>query len=106
VGFDDYRELDLEGAKSALPIWTDFMKRATRMGAYRNAKEFPMPSGITQAQICSESGKLATDQCPDSRAEYFISGTEPTEKCDLHQVEASNPIGAAADSGSAPSPQE
>ncbi len=28
VGFDDNRELDIEGAHSALPIWTEFMKRA------------------------------------------------------------------------------
>src|SRR5579859_3527197 len=28
VGFDDNRELNLEGAHSAAPIWTEFMKRA------------------------------------------------------------------------------
>src|SRR5205823_1315839 len=28
VGYDDYRDLKLEGAHSALPIWTNFMKRA------------------------------------------------------------------------------
>jgi len=84
VGFDDYRELGLEGAKSALPIWTEFMKRASRMGAYRDAKEFPMVNGITQARICLQSGKLAGDQCPDTRVQYFISGTQPTEQCDMH----------------------
>ncbi len=84
VGFDDYRELNLEGAKSALPIWTEFMKRASRMGAYRNAKDFPMPGGITQAQICLDSGKLAGDQCPNTRGEFFLSGTEPVDKCNLH----------------------
>jgi len=86
VGFDDYRDLNLEGARSALPIWTEFMKRAAKMGAYRNAKEFPSPGGIVQARICTASGKLAGDQCPDTRGEYFISGSEPTEKCDLHQA--------------------
>jgi penicillin-binding protein 1B len=84
VGFDDYRELNLEGAKSALPIWTEFMKRAARMGAYRRALEFPMPTGIEHATICVESGKLAGDQCPNTRNEYFIAGSEP-ERCDLHQ---------------------
>lgn len=84
VGFDDYRELGLEGARSALPIWAEFMKRASRMGAYRNAKEFPMPGGITQANICLQSGKLAGDQCPRTRSEYFVAGTEPTAQCDLH----------------------
>ncbi len=87
VGFDDYRELNLEGARSALPIWTEFMKRAAHMGAYRNAKEFPMPAGIEQAAICQGSGKLAGPQCTDTRNEYFIAGSEP-EKCDLHQLHA------------------
>ena len=30
VGFDDNRELMLEGASSALPIWTEFMKQAVK----------------------------------------------------------------------------
>jgi penicillin-binding protein 1B len=90
VGFDDYRELNLEGAKSALPIWTEFMKRAARMGAYKNAREFPAPAGIEQAVICRDSGKLAGPQCPNTRNEYFIAGSEP-EKCDLHQPSAAPP---------------
>jgi len=90
VGFDDYRELNLEGAKSALPIWTEFMKRAARIGAYKNAREFPAPAGIEQAVICSDSGKLAGAQCPNTRNEYFIAGSEP-EKCDLHQLSAAAP---------------
>src|ERR1041384_7918210 len=28
VGYDDNTDLKLEGSKSALPIWTEFMKRA------------------------------------------------------------------------------
>jgi penicillin-binding protein 1B len=89
VGYDDYRELNLEGAKSALPVWTEFMKRASHLGRYRDAKEFPMPPGIESAEICEESGKLAGDRCLDTRNEYFIRGSEP-DKCDLH----ANPITA------------
>ncbi|MDP9054634.1 MAG: PBP1A family penicillin-binding protein [Acidobacteriota bacterium] len=87
VGYDDYRELKLEGAKSALPIWTEFMKRASHVGAYRNAKEFPMPQGIESAKICLDSGKLAGDQCPRTRNEYFIAGSEPGT-CDMHGAPA------------------
>jgi penicillin-binding protein 1B len=100
VGFDDYRELGLEGARSALPIWTEFMKRATRMGAYRGAKEFPAPSGIVSANICMDSGKLAGDQCPNTRGEFFVAGSEPTVKCDMHKVEDAPPL--APDDASAP----
>ena len=40
VGFDDNRELDIEGAHSALPIWTEFMKRAIELRKYSDAKPF------------------------------------------------------------------
>src|SRR5439155_9257319 len=40
VGFDDNSELKLEGAKSALPIWTEFMKRATAQPLYRDVRPF------------------------------------------------------------------
>jgi penicillin-binding protein 1B len=86
VGFDDYRELDLEGAKSALPIWTEFMKKASQVGAYRNAVEFSAPPGISVVRICTESGKLAGDLCLNTRNEAFISGSEPTDTCDLHKT--------------------
>jgi penicillin-binding protein 1B len=78
VGFDDYKELGLEGAKSALPIWTAFMKKAAH-----NGKAFPMPGGIESARICNRSGKLAGDYCTDTRTEVFIAGTQPVDQCDL-----------------------
>jgi len=87
VGFDDYRELNLEGAKSALPVWTEFMKRAARVAAYRKATAFAQPPGISSARICAQSGKLAGDMCTLVRNEDFIDGTAPQEKCDDHRVE-------------------
>ena len=78
VGFDDYKELGLEGAKSALPIWTAFMKKAAH-----NGKEFPIPAGIESAKICNRSGKLAGDYCTDTRNEVFIAGTQPVDQCDI-----------------------
>ena len=86
VGFDDYRELNLEGAKSALPVWTEFMKKAGHLGVYRDAHAFAPPAGITSAKICPESGKLAGDFCPKTASEVFIAGTEPTVTCDLHKA--------------------
>jgi penicillin-binding protein 1B len=84
VGFDDDRELNLEGARSALPIWADFMKHASQAFPYSAAHDFRAPSGIATAQICSESGELAGPYCPKVRTEVFIDGTEPTTFCNRH----------------------
>ncbi len=43
VGFDDNRKLDLEGAHSALPIWTEFMKRALENRALRGCQALRGP---------------------------------------------------------------
>ena len=84
VGFDDNSELNLEGSKSALPIWTEFMKRAIQQPLYRDPKPFKPPAGITSAAIDSETGLLAAPNCPARRTEFFIAGTEPTEICEQH----------------------
>ncbi len=84
VGFDDNRELGLEGAHSALPVWTEFMKRAHQYREYRNVSEFQAPDGIVSVEIDPTSGQLATGACPVTRTEVFISGTQPVESCRLH----------------------
>ncbi len=84
VGFDDDRTLDLEGAHSALPIWTDFMKRALQYRAYRDARPFAAPDGIVSVEIDPESGLLATAGCPKTITEVYISGTQPVTSCPLH----------------------
>ena len=84
VGFDDNRELNLEGARSALPIWTEFMKRASRFKAYRNPAPFTAPQGIVSAAICSDSGELASPSCPNVETDFFAEGTEPQTQCTRH----------------------
>jgi penicillin-binding protein 1B len=86
VGFDDNRDLNLEGARSALPIWAEFMKRAAQFRPYRDAKPFSAPSGVVSVQICSDSGQLAGPNCPQTRYETFISGSQPSVECELHGI--------------------
>jgi penicillin-binding protein 1B len=103
VGFDDYRQLDLEGARSALPIWAEFMRRAAEFRAYRDVKYFQAPSGVVSIQIDPDSGMPATAQCPKTINEFFISGTEPVGSCPLHG--GSSPDNTHVSGWDAPAPQ-
>ncbi|MEK7751347.1 MAG: PBP1A family penicillin-binding protein [Acidobacteriota bacterium] len=96
VGFDDNKELHLEGARSALPIWTEFMKRAHQFREYRNVKPFEAPDGIVSVLIDPATGQLAAN-CPDARPELFIAGTQPVEVCRLHGGRGSSTQVAAWD---------
>ena len=91
IGFDDHRR-DLGrttasgalkdqvsgyegGAKSAQPAWDDYMKTALD-----GVPEQPLtpPPGIVTVTIDRSTGKLANGG-GNTRQEYFIEGTQPTE---------------------------
>ena len=98
VGFDQPRTILPNGfaADLAVPMWSRFMKDATRGD---KPDWLIPPSGISTAQVCRLSGKLATDGCQDVEVvsndgqidrrsmiytEYFARGTVPDAYCDLH----------------------
>ena len=86
VGYDDNRDLNIQGSQSALPIWTEFMMKATALypPADPDKMYFDAPSGIDFARIDPESLQLANPSCPTTFEEAFIAGTEPTAHCPLH----------------------
>ncbi len=84
VGYDDYRDLKIEGAHSRLPIWTDFMKRAHTHRAYRTANDFDVPDGVVGVQMDPQTGELATSACPDIRTDILSGRHQPTQFCHLH----------------------
>jgi penicillin-binding protein 1B len=85
VGHDDNQPLGLTGARAALPIWTSFMKHAL---AARPNVAFQVPEGIDFVDIDPKTGKLATPYCPRTVSQAFLSGTEPTQQCDVKHDEA------------------
>ena len=84
VGFDNNQPISLTGTQAALPIWTTFMQAAL---AGRPSVPFEVPEGITFAEIDRDTGQLALPTCPRVYNESFLTGTEPTEYCELHVVD-------------------
>jgi penicillin-binding protein 1B len=81
VGMDDNQPLGLSGTQAALPIWTSFMSRAL---AGRSNVSFEAPEGLIWLDIDRDTGELAGPLCPRTFSEAFLSGTEPTQTCQLH----------------------
>ncbi len=84
VGFDDPKTMGREayGSRQALPIWADFMRRASRV---RPARDFERPAGLHDEVLCAISYRKPVDGCP-LYTEYFKDGDDvPGELCTLHE---------------------
>ena len=57
VGFDRQSELGLSGSSAALPIWTDFMKRAT--------SRLPVTDFVTPPGVSTIDARAFIPRCPD-----------------------------------------
>ncbi|WP_248929147.1 transglycosylase domain-containing protein [Paenibacillus hamazuiensis] len=78
VGYDKGRTVSAVESYLAAPIFADFTE-----GALESVppKLFPIPDGVVNVYIDPATGKLANEDCPNSRMEAFVKGTEPTEYC-------------------------
>jgi penicillin-binding protein 1B len=100
VGFDHRESLNLSGGQAALPIWTEFMKRAT---VGRSAACFVPPSGVRLRR--SSYGTGTSSSCPDVADDAFYLDDEPTQ-ADIQSGPRTVPIGATAPSPPSSSEQE
>jgi 1A family penicillin-binding protein len=84
VGFDQPAPIgqDAYGARIALPIWADFMKRTVRE---LPSNDFEVPEGINGEELCSISYLRPVEGCP-TYIEYFKEGDAiPSQLCPIHQ---------------------
>lgn len=84
VGLDQPAPIGREayGARIALPIWAEFMKRAARA---LPPGEFRAPAGLRAEELCSVSYVRPVDGCP-VYTEYFKEGdTVPSAMCPVHR---------------------
>lgn len=89
VGYDDNTRTHLSGARAALPIWSRFTFKVRPPGG---SPGFAAPPGVVGAWIDPESGGLATDRCPETRAEFFLEDFPPGELCPLHGGRRARPL--------------
>ena len=89
IGKDDYSPFNngefgrYIGSSDAAIVWKIIMEEAHKNLEY---KDLPKPEGVTEAYVCSESGKIPSSSCPKSsiKLEFFMKGTVPGEICDYH----------------------
>jgi penicillin-binding protein 1A len=86
MGFDQPKRIlvGATGGKLAAPVWGRVLAKYYQ--SHPAPAAWSPPAGVMQVQIDSETGQLATPDCPPEqvRTEWFAVGTEPTEECHLH----------------------
>jgi len=77
VGFDQERPLGEaeEGARTALPIWMQFMREALK-GVPEQARS--MPDGLVTLRISPQTGTLVSAENPDGIPEIFMANHLPS----------------------------
>jgi membrane peptidoglycan carboxypeptidase len=82
VGNADNRPMQgISGVDGAGPIWRDLMLAVHPT----DPPSFRRPARLLTTPICAASGLLPTPDCPRTRQETFIAGTQPTRPDDQFQ---------------------
>ncbi len=71
----------VSGVAGAGPVWADFMEIAHRG---RPVAWFERPPGLVQVPVCALSGLLPAPDCPLTRLEWFLDGTQPVQADTWH----------------------
>ena len=85
VGSDSFSSMsDASGGRQAAPIWQAYMSSIySKKGVEKELIYDDIPKGIKKVELCSLSGKLATDKCPETFTDY-VGEESILEDCDLH----------------------
>ncbi len=79
---DNAPMVEVTGITGAAPVWNLFMRQVLR-GVPESS--FARPDGLERVTVCALSGLLPTEACPNTRNEWFISGTAPTSEDNIFQ---------------------
>jgi 1A family penicillin-binding protein len=105
VGNADYSPMvNVSGVSGAGPIWHHFVRQVLKG---KPELAFERPDGMTRVEVCVLSGLLPTPDCPHTRLEWFIAGTEPTQADNIYRrVEVDAATGLPADESTPPERRE
>ncbi len=84
VGNADYKPMrKMSGVAGAGPIWKEVMEAGLKGIPPR---DFPIPPGLIQVEICAEGGTQPSELCPARRMEIFAEGRGPLgPEHDIHR---------------------
>jgi penicillin-binding protein 1B len=94
VGYDHNEKVRLTGAFAALPVWAAVMKQV--LPAYTE-RRFPVPDGVSFAEVEAATGLRAASGCGASIREAFVRGTEPVRSCETSAPAAEPGVQVARD---------
>ena len=98
IGSDKYRPLtsDATGGSYAAPLWAAVMQAVHYVTGCTTDQAIttrsPESVGLVQMTVCGVSGMLPTSACRHDAngyeliTDYYLSGTEPTQSCNMHRV--------------------
>ncbi|HET7521940.1 MAG TPA: transglycosylase domain-containing protein [Bacillales bacterium] len=91
TGYDKGKTLDpVTDTHYSKKIWGHFMKEALEG---QPKKPFDPPKGVVGVWVDPDTGKLATEDCPQRRFAYYVKGTQPTRYCRKHLKGTDRPEG-------------
>lgn len=88
VTMDYYHGYPPYGGSLPAIMWKSFMSRALEgvpVSDFPGVEQSPTQSGTeVMVTVCTESGLLATSNCPSTKDKWFTAGQEPKEYCNIH----------------------
>jgi len=75
VGYDEEEKVGLSGAVAALPLWVEFLKRAT---PFLSAEDFAQPNDVAEVDYNSADKCTPSMRGVETIKEYFLKGSEPS----------------------------
>jgi len=82
--FDGQENHHFLGRRMAAPLLFEIFQELDSRESSRTWPPRPVP-GLRSIEVCSVSGGIPLDICPDRETTWFIPGVSPIDRCDVHR---------------------